>query len=103
MRIAKLLESLPMTALIYRPAKSAMQSGRGNTHEWVLEHEASSAKRADPLMGWQGGQPTLSQIRLRFSSKEAAIAYAEKEALDYTVQAEQPRALKLQSYADNFR
>jgi hypothetical protein len=92
-----------MTARIYRPTKTAMQSGKRNTQDWVLEFEPSAAKRADPLMGWSGSADTQSQLRLRFTSQDAAIAYAQKHGLDYVVHAEQPRALKLQAYADNFR
>lgn len=92
-----------MPAIIYRPAKSSMQSGRGNTRAWFLEHEQAEAKRADPLMGWQGGTSTTTQVKLKFATREAAIAYAEKHGLAYTVLPEQDRALKLQSYADNFR
>jgi ETC complex I subunit conserved region len=92
-----------MPVTISRPAKTSMQSGRGNTQEWLLEHDQTDAKRPDALMGWQGGAATATQIRLRFPSCEAAIAYAEKHALDYTVLPDQPRVLKLQSYADNFR
>lgn len=80
-----------------------MQSGRGNTRTWLLEHEQKDARTPDPLMGWQGGTSTITQIKLRFETKEAAIAYAEKHGLAYTVLPVQERALKLQSYADNFR
>ncbi len=79
-----------------------MQSGRGNTRFWILEHEQADAKRADPLMGWQGGTSTTTQIKLRFPSQDAAVAYAKKHGLAYTVVPDQARDLKLQSYADNF-
>ncbi|MEE9317703.1 MAG: NADH dehydrogenase ubiquinone Fe-S protein 4, partial [Rhodospirillales bacterium] len=35
---------------IYKPSKSAMQSGRINTRQWVLEYEPGSRKKTDPLM-----------------------------------------------------
>jgi ETC complex I subunit conserved region len=92
-----------MPVTISRPAKTSMQSGRGNTHAWLLEHDQTAAKRPDALMGWQGGTATDTQIRLRFPTCDAAIAYAEKHALAYTVLPDQQRDLKLQSYADNFR
>ncbi|MEX6725441.1 ETC complex I subunit [Parapedomonas caeni] len=92
-----------MKARIFRPAKTAMQSGKGNTRLWLLEFEADAAKRPDPLMGWAGGASTQSQVRLKFDSCDAAIAYADKHGLAYEVLPDQPRALKLQSYADNFR
>ncbi|MEE2916858.1 MAG: NADH dehydrogenase ubiquinone Fe-S protein 4, partial [Pseudomonadota bacterium] len=42
-------------------------------------------------------------IRLGFPTCEAAIAYAEREGLPYTVIPTPTKTLKLQSYADNFR
>jgi hypothetical protein len=92
-----------MPVRIYKPTKTAMQSGRRNTKSWVLEFEPADAKRPDPLMGWAGSSDTASQLRLTFSSQEAAIDYAKRHNLEYVVTAEAPRALKLQAYADNFR
>ena len=92
-----------MFARIYRPSKTAMQSGRRNTRKWVLEFEPQSAKRPDALMGWSGSNDTLSQIRLKFPTKDAAIAHAERVGLNYRVLEPKDRSVKLQSYADNFR
>lgn len=89
---------------IYRPAKSAMQSGPGGlAGNWVLEPEASEAKLPDPLMGWAGSGDTASQIRLTFPTREAAIAFARRRGFDYRVDNEPPRRQKPKSYADNFR
>lgn len=92
-----------MTARIYRPVKNAMQSGRANTKIWILEFEPAAAKCPDPLMGWAGSADTQSQIRLKFPSCDAAIAYAQKHKIPYSVQLDQERAFKIQAYADNFR
>ncbi|MDF0486752.1 ETC complex I subunit [Sphingomonas sp. H39-1-10] len=91
------------TARIYQRPKNAMQSGRARTHGWVLDFEPAEAKRADPLTGWAGSGDTLDQIRIGFPTQEAAIAYAEREGLAYTVLPAPERKLKLQAYADNFR
>ena len=92
-----------MTARIYQRPKSAMQSGRARTDEWVLEFEQSEARRADPLMGWTGSGDTQAQVQLHFESKDAARAYAEKHGIAARVHATPPKTLKLQAYADNFR
>lgn len=92
-----------MKARIYKPAKTAMQSGKANTQDWLLEFERSTGFRADPLMGWAGAGETSQQVRLKFPTLEAALAYAARQGLDATVQPEERRLLKLQSYADNFR
>lgn len=90
-----------MQARIYKPAKTAMQSGTANTKEWLLEYEPSR-KIADPLMGWTGSRDTRTQLRLWFETKEEAIAFAEKEGILFTVEEPQARAIRPKAYADNF-
>lgn len=92
-----------MSALIYQVPKSAMQSGKAKTNNWVLEFERSEAMKPDPLMGWAGSGDTQAQVKLTFPSKEAAKAYAEKYGIVARVHATPPKTLKLQAYADNFR
>ncbi|GHH14814.1 ETC complex I subunit [Sphingomonas sp. AAP5] len=90
-------------ARIYQRPKNAMSSGRARTTSWVLDFAPAEAKQADPLTGWAGSGDTRDQVRLSFPTQEAAIAYAEREGLAFTVVAAPTRTLKLQSYADNFR
>src|SRR5216684_981940 len=90
-------------ARIYRPAKSAMQSGRAQTRKWLLEYEPASRRDPDPLMGWSSAQDTLNEVQLRFDALDEAVAFANKHGLDYTVIEPQPRTPKAKSYADNFR
>lgn len=93
-----------MQVRIYRPAKTAMQSGKGNAKAWVLEYEPVVAKRADKLMGWLGSDDTTQQIRLKFATQEEAVAYAKRKGLDFQVFGEttkKPAGVK--NYADNFR
>jgi len=72
-------------ALIYRPAKSTMTSGRAGTRRWVLEFEPQSAPFIEPLMGWIGSTDPMAQVRLAFPTREAAVAYAQRQGLDYEV------------------
>jgi hypothetical protein len=88
---------------IFRPAKTAMQSGRAQTRKWVLEYEPASPRRPDPLMGWATAQDTLNEVQLRFDTLDEAVAFADKHGLDYTVTAPHDSAEKAKSYADNFR
>jgi hypothetical protein len=90
-----------MQVRIYKPAKTAMQSGLRNTKEWVIEAEPSR-KEIDPLMGWTSSRDTMNQVVLRFDTKEEAIAYAQKEGWMYTVQEPKMRAVHPKAYADNF-
>lgn len=87
---------------IYQPARNTMQSGRANTRKWVLEYEPGAAKAADPLMGWIGSADTHQQIRMRFGSRDEAIAFAERHGLDYHVAAPRTPRLRKRNYADNF-
>ena len=92
-----------MTARIFQPSKTAMQSGRARTKEWVLEYEPAAAREIDPLMGWTSSTDTQRQVRLKFESKEAAIAYAERNGLDYSVSEPSSPKPSKKSYADNFK
>ena len=90
-------------ARIYRPAKTAMQSGRANTRDWILEFEPGEAQSPDPLMGWAGSHDTLRQVQLKFASRGAAEEYARRKRLRYEVEGEEIRRTRIKSYADNFR
>ncbi len=92
-----------MAARIYKRAKSAMQSGEAGTKMWVLDFEPEDAVEIDPLMGWTSSRDMRRQVRLSFASKEAAIKYAEREGIAYTVIEPSPRKPIAKSYADNFR
>ncbi len=92
-----------MRARIFLPAKSAMQSGTAKTHKWVLEYEPSSPKIRDPLMGWTGSDDMLSQVRLSFETKEAAIAYAQENGIPFDLELPVARVTRPKSYSDNFR
>jgi hypothetical protein len=93
-----------MPVRIYRPARNAMQSGKGKSEHWVLQHELAAPRTADPLMGWTSSGDTLQQLQLSFATKEEAIAYAERQGLAYTVMPEAPAAKVIRkSYSDNFK
>jgi len=92
-----------MFARIYKPAKTAMQSGRANTKSWQLEFDAETARRIDPLMGWTGAADmTASQVRLSFDMLDEAKAYAEKNAIPYRVDERSDAIKHAKAYSDNF-
>jgi hypothetical protein len=90
-------------ARIYRPSKTAMQSGRGQARKWILEYEPATPRRPDPLMGWTSAEDTLNEVQLRFDTRDEAVAFADRLGLDCAVIAPQDSAEKPKSYADNFR
>ena len=89
-------------AKIYKPSKTAMQSGRGKTDQWLLEYERMNKLGPEPLMGWTSSGDTFNQVRLKFDTLEQAVARAEKEGLDYTVVLPHERKVKPRNYGDNF-
>jgi hypothetical protein len=76
--------------IIYKPSKSAMMLGRRRTKRWLLEFEPQSAPLIEPLTGWTGSTDPLAQTRLSFSTRQAAMAYAERQRLGYEVR--EPRS-----------
>ena len=93
-----------MTARIYRPAKSAMSSGQAKTHDWVLEYVNDTGREVDPLMGWTSSADTQTQVRLKFSSKEAALEYAEEHGVEAMVTDPHDRKPNVRKggYGENF-
>jgi hypothetical protein len=91
------------TARIYKPAKTAMQSGTAKTHSWVLDFEPEAPRTVEPLMGWTSSSDMRSQVKLRFETKEEAVAYCEREGIAYQVfDAGDAPARRAISYSDNF-
>ena len=90
-------------ARIFEHERKTTQSGKANAGKWILEFERQQAQRPDPLTGWNGSGDTNTQVRIAFPSKEAAIAYCQKQGLDCHVVPSAPVRLKIQAYADNFR
>ncbi|MCA0011825.1 ETC complex I subunit [Mesorhizobium sp. B292B1B] len=77
------------TARIYQPCRSAMTSAKPRK-DWRLVFEPRTAPFVEPLMGYTGGRDTLTQVQLDFPTLEAAIRYAERQGLNFVVQAAPP-------------
>ena len=91
-----------MTARIFLPARSAVQSGQAKD-SWVLQYAPEKPREIEPLMGWTSSTDMKSQVVLRFDSKEQAIAYAERNGIAYRVEEPKAATRKVISYSDNFR
>jgi hypothetical protein len=92
-----------MPAKIYRPAKTAMQSGKANTHLWVLEFDQEKPRVIDPVTAFTGSGDMRQQVRLSFETQELAEAYAKREGIEYRVIEPKDATRKNLSYTDNFR
>ncbi|WP_332682233.1 ETC complex I subunit [Bosea sp. (in: a-proteobacteria)] len=92
-----------MTARIYCPARTAMQSGTAKASRWLLEYEPERPREVEPLMGWTSSGDMKSQLQLWFDSAEEAVAYAERNGIAYRL--EQPHQAKRRpmAYSDNFK
>ncbi len=94
-----------MTARIYRQSPSVTQSGPGHARPWRLDFDLEAPRSLDPLMGWTSSGDMKQQIRLRFATKEEAIAYAERAGVPYRVEEPKPdtASRRTASYSDNFK
>jgi hypothetical protein len=92
-----------MKVRIYQPSKTTMQSGRRKTKAWILEYELPSKRAPEPLMGWTASEDTLNQVRLKFATKEEAVAFAGKKGWVCDVAEPHERRVTPRNYVDNFR
>jgi ETC complex I subunit conserved region len=92
-----------LVARIFKPSRSAMQSGDATSGSWHLEFESEIPRTKDPLMGWTSSADTRQQVKLKFDTKELAVAYAERNGLAYVVAKEPPERPNKKSYSDNFK
>ena len=92
-----------MPAKIYRPAKTAMQSGKAKTNLWVLEYDQERPRVIDSVTGYTGSGDMRQQLRLMFETRALAEAYAKRENIEYRVVEPKDATRKTVSYTDNFK
>jgi hypothetical protein len=92
---------MPARARIFRPTRAATQQGSAQSQEWALEFDPQRRVR-EPLMGWVASGDTRTQLRLRFATKDEAIAYAKRNGIVYDVDEPKAKVIKPKSYAANF-
>ena len=88
-------------AKIYKPSKTAMQSGIKKFDKWIIEF-ITEKPGINPLMGWESSTDTNSELKLEFSSKELAIEYAKKNKINFELIEPKVRKIVKKSYTDNF-
>ena len=88
-------------AKIYKPSKTAMQSGLKKFDKWIIEY-ITDDPGTNPLMGWESSSDTYTELKLEFTSKELAINYAKKKKIDFELIEPKKRKTVKKSYADNF-
>ena len=95
-----------MKIKIYKPAKSATQSGKFK-FKWIVEFEEEINHRSiDPQTKWVSTNSTESQLRFSFNSKEEAVDFAKKQSekhnLQIEIQEQKISQITKKCYADNF-
>ena len=88
-------------AKIYKPSKTAMQSGTKKYDKWVIEF-ITEKPGINPLMGWESSTDTLTELKMNFTTKEKAIEYAKKNQIEFELIEPKERKIVKKSYADNF-
>ena len=91
-----------MTIKIYKPSKTAMQSGLGKTKKWLAEYISDIDTTTDSLMGWNSSSDTQNQIKLFFTTKDQAIKWAQKNNYQFYIEEPKIKRIKPKSYASNF-
>jgi hypothetical protein len=87
-------------AVIFRPARSAMTSGKARSGQWKLRFEPQAAPFVEPLMGWTGSEDTLRQVELAFPTAEAAVRYARRQGLQYELRGSDIPEAGVRNFAD---
>ena len=88
-------------AIIFKPSKTAMQSGIANSNKWIIKY-ITKDPGVNPLMGWESSSDTLTELKLEFSSKDKAIEYAKKNKIKFEIIESKEKQFIKKSYADNF-
>ena len=88
-------------AKIYKPSKTAMQSGLKKFDKCIIEFITEDPGK-NPLMGWESSSDTFSELNLEFKSKDLAIEYAKKNNIIFELVEPQKRKITKKSYSDNF-
>lgn len=91
-----------MVAHIFKPARTAMQSGTANTKAWMLVYEPEQPQVIEPLMGWTSSADMKQQLRLCFETREDAVAYCARHGIPYQVSEPKEPRRRTMSYSDNF-
>ncbi|MDE1901582.1 MAG: ETC complex I subunit [Alphaproteobacteria bacterium] len=94
-----------MRVRVFKPAKTATQSGRARTHQWQVEPEIVTPRAPDPIMGWASAGDTLAELRgrLRFPTLEDALAFVKAKGWDAVIEEPAERRVRPRNYLDNFR
>ncbi|KAJ3040629.1 hypothetical protein HDV00_010654 [Rhizophlyctis rosea] len=87
---------------IFKPSKTAMQSGVAGTKYWRIDFDIQE-RWENPLMGWATSHDPVQGVRMNFHTKEDAILFAERQGYDYWVEEPKREKERVKNYSDNFK
>ena len=73
--------------IIFQGTKSPTQSGMYKTQFWYLKFDKRLSYEEDLITGWKGNVSPKSKTKLKFSSLDSAIVYAEKKNYEVIIAA----------------
>lgn len=88
--------------IIYKPTKSAMQSGLNNTKKWCLTNTDINETYINSRFCWVGSSNPEKQVKLYFIDLESAKNFANKNNYDYEVIKPNETNFIKKSYSENF-
>ena len=88
--------------LIFKPAKSSMQSGLNNTNKWCLSNCEINESYISSKFCWHGSSNPEKRVRLFFNTLEEAKKFAQKKKFLFEVILPGKRKILKKSYSQNF-
>ena len=88
--------------LIFKPTKSAMQSGLNNSKKWCLRNKDENESFISSKYCWNGSSNPEKQIKIFFDDLDSAVNFAKKNNYNFEVLKPNLKTLIKKSYAENF-
>ncbi|XP_050312151.1 NADH dehydrogenase [ubiquinone] iron-sulfur protein 4, mitochondrial-like [Anthonomus grandis grandis] len=89
-------------ARIHQPPKNPMQSGTRHLGHWLLDFDTKE-RWENPNMGWCSSGDAVSNVQMRFATKQAAIDYCKRNQMTFWVQQDKTKKkFKVKNYGENF-
>ena len=105
--VFQFLNGVPSEELKHRrvrittPTRNVMQSGEAKLDRWVITWDTQE-RWSNPLMGWASSADPLSNVDVKFDSKQEAIAFCERNGWTYYVHEPCRRRRMKKNYGNNF-
>ena len=93
-----------MCVLTHFPYGYDVSAGTSATESWSLEF-VHQGHWYNPLMGYTSTADPVGQLRMQFNTKQAAVAFAEKQGLSYSIEDPHKKVKRnwMKSYEYNYK